>query len=193
VIWVGSFKSLQAALCKPRFTGAPLKLHTWLRTEIALISPLVDWLMSLITESRCVPGNEEYVAFALREAVSNAMLHGNRMDPRKLVHVRCYCEDTERVFIVVRDQGHGFDPQKVPDPLAVENLGAEHGRGILLMKWAMDEVSFERRGTEVHMRKGSGNQQKTPSQRIQNRTVRRLVIRPWPGVRAVEFGRHPIA
>jgi anti-sigma regulatory factor (Ser/Thr protein kinase) len=142
MIWVGSFKSLHSALRKPRFTGAPLEVHTWLRSEIGLISPLVDSLMSLIAGSRCVRGKEEFVELALREAVTNAMLHGNRMDARKLVHVHCCCEGTKGVFIVVRDQGHGFDPNKVPDPLAVENLNSEHGRGIHLMKLAMDEVSL---------------------------------------------------
>ena len=48
------------------------------------------------------------------------------------------------VLIVVRDPGHGFNPSNVPNPLAVEHLGAEHGRGIHSMKLAMDEVSFER-------------------------------------------------
>jgi serine/threonine-protein kinase RsbW len=184
--WVGSFKSLQSALHNSRF-GAPLEVHTWLRSEIDLISPFVDWLMSLIARSRCVGGKEEFVELALREAVSNAILHGNRMDARKLVHVRCCCEGTKGVFIVVTDQGQGFDPNQVPDPQAVENLGAEHGRGIYLMKLAMDEVSFERGGTEVHIRKESGNQHKAPAQRIQKRIVRRLVIRTWPGVRAVEL------
>ena len=167
---------------------APLEVHTWLRSEIGLISPLVDWLMSLIAESLCVRGKEEFVELALREAVSNAMLHGNHMDPRKLVHVRCCCEGAKGVFIVVRDQGAGFDPNTVPNPLAVENLEAEHGRGIHLMKLAMDEVSFERGGTEVHIRKKSGNEEKTATQRIQKRIVRRSVRRPWPGVRAVELG-----
>jgi hypothetical protein len=51
MIWVGGFKSLQSALRKPRF-GAPLEVHTWLRSEIGLISPFVDWLMSLIAGSR---------------------------------------------------------------------------------------------------------------------------------------------
>jgi len=74
----------------------------------------------------------------LREAVSNAILHGNRMDPRKLVHVRCCCDGAKGVFIVVRDQGHGFRPNNIPNPLAVENLDAEHGRGIHLMKLAME-------------------------------------------------------
>jgi anti-sigma regulatory factor (Ser/Thr protein kinase) len=188
MIWVGSFKSLHSALRKPRFSEDRLEVHTWLRSEIALISPFTDWLMNLIAGSRCVRGKEEFVELALREAMNNAMLHGNRMDARKLVHVRCCCENTKGVFIVVRDQGHGFDPNTVSNPLAAENLRAEHGRGIHLMKWAMDEVSFKRGGTEVHIRKESGNQQKTTSQRIQKRIVRRLVITPWPGVRAVELG-----
>ena len=188
MIWVGSFKSLRSALHKRRFITASLKVHTWVGSEIGLISPLVDWLMSLIARSRCVLGEEEFVELALREALSNAMLHGNRLDARKLVHVRCCCESSKGVFIVVRDQGNGFDANKVPDPLAVENLNSEHGRGIHLMKLAMDEVSFERGGTEVHIRKESGNEPKTPGQRIQKRIVRRLVRRPWPGVRAVELG-----
>ena len=188
MIWVGSFTSLLSALSKPRFTAAPLEVHTWLRSEIGLISPFVDWLMSLIVESRCVYGKEEFVELALREAVSNAMIHGNRMDARKLVHVRCCCEGTKGVFIVVRDQGHGFNANNVPNPLAVENLGSEHGRGIHLMNLAMDEVSFERGGTEVHLRKDSGNPQIIPTQRIHKRIVRRPVRRPWRGVRTVELG-----
>src|SRR5258707_13685403 len=111
------------------------------------------------------------------------MLHGNRMDARKLVDVRCCCEGTRGVFIVVRDQGSGFDPNNVPNPLAVENLDAEQGRGIHLMKLAMDEVSFERGGTEVHIRKESGNERKTPRQNIQKRTRRRIVRKAWTGVR----------
>jgi serine/threonine-protein kinase RsbW len=164
MIWVGSFKLLQSMLPKLRFTDAPLEVHTWVRSEIGQISPLVDWLMRLIVASGCVWGEEEFVELALREALSNAILHGNRLDSRKLVHICCCCERGNGVFIVVRDQGHGFDPNKVPDPLAFENLGAEHGRGIHLMKLAMDEVSFERGGTEVHMRKRVEHEQRTSVQ-----------------------------
>ena len=187
MIWVGSFESLRSALPKPRF-GAPLEVHTWLRSEINLISPFVDWLMSLIAQSHCVEGKEEFVELALREAVSNAIIHGNRLELRKLVHVRCCCEGGVRVFIAVRDQGHGFDPNTAPNPLAVENLLAEHGRGIHLMKLAVDEVSFQRGGTEVHIRKTSANERKTPAPRIQKRIVRRSIRRPSPGVRAIELG-----
>jgi anti-sigma regulatory factor (Ser/Thr protein kinase) len=187
MIWIGSFQSLRSALPKPRF-GAPLELHTWLRSEIDLVSPFVDWLIGLIGQSSCIGGEEEFVELALREAVSNAILHGNRLEPRKLVHVRCCCEGSKGVFIAVRDQGHGFDPNAIPNPLAIENLGAEHGRGIHLMKVAVDEVSFKRGGTEVHIRKKSGNEEGARATRIQKRIVRRSIKRPWPGVRAVELG-----
>jgi len=120
--------------------------------------------------------------------VSNAIIHGNRLELRKLVHVRCCCEGGAGVFIAVRDQGRGFDPDIVPNPLAVENLLAEHGRGIHLMKLAVDEVSFERGGTEVHIRVTSANEQETPALRIQKRIVRRSIRRPSPGVRAIELG-----
>jgi len=164
MIWVGSFKSLQSVLPELRFTDAPLEVHTWVPSEIGLISPLVDWLMSLIAASRCVCGEEELVELALQEALSNAMLHGNRVDARKLVHVRCCCEYAGGVSIVVRDEGQGFDPNEIPDPLAFQNLWSKHGRGIHLMKLAMDEVSFERGGTEVHMRKKLGHEQRTSVQ-----------------------------
>jgi anti-sigma regulatory factor (Ser/Thr protein kinase) len=187
MIWVGSFRSLQAILPKLRSTDAPVDVHTWVRSEVGLISPLVDWLMSLIAGSRWVLGDEQFVELALREARSNAMLHGNRFDARKLVHVRRCCECGHGVFIVVRDQGHGFDPNGVPDPLAFENLNSEHGRGIHLMKLAMDEVSFERQGTEVRMRKASWPKHETPAWRPHDRIARRLVSRPSPGVRAFEL------
>jgi len=143
MIWVGSFQI--SAVDAPRISFQRCTAGSaYLGAERdRLISPLVDWLMSLIAGSRCVFGEEEFVELALREALSNAMLHGNRLDARKLVHLRCRCERTKGVFLVVRDQGHGFDPNNVPNPLAVENLNSEHGRGIHLMKWLWTRVSFD--------------------------------------------------
>jgi serine/threonine-protein kinase RsbW len=161
MIWVCSFKSLRSMPRKRRFTGAPLEVRTWVRSEIDLISPLVEWVMGLIAASRCVSGKEEYVELALREALGNAMLHGNRLQAHKLVHIRCCIECCKGAYLVISDQGEGFDPKTLPNPLAVENLESEHGRGIHLMKLAMDEVSFERGGTEVHMRKKPGLEQRT--------------------------------
>jgi serine/threonine-protein kinase RsbW len=110
--------------------------------------------MRLIEGSQCVAGNEHAVERALQEALSNAVVHGNRMDAHKLVQIRCQCESGKGVSIIVTDHGQGFDPNTVPDAVTIERLEAEHGRGIHLMKLAMDEVRFERGGTEVHMSKG---------------------------------------
>jgi serine/threonine-protein kinase RsbW len=144
---------------RPAFAGvqanrSSLKIEAWMPSEIKAISPLVNRLMRLIEGSRCVAGNEPAVELALQEALSNAVVHGHQMDAHKLVQVRCQCELGKGVSIVVTDQGHGFDPKAVPDPLVVERLEEEHGRGLHLMKLAMDEVSFGRGGSEVRMRKG---------------------------------------
>jgi serine/threonine-protein kinase RsbW len=131
--------------------GSLLEVDAWMPSEVKAISPLVDRLIRLIEESHCIPGEQSAVQLALSEALSNAVIHGNRLDAHKLVHVRCSCKVGNGISLIVSDQGQGFDASTIPDPAAVQNLEAEHGRGIYLMKWAMDEVSFKRRGTEVHM------------------------------------------
>jgi serine/threonine-protein kinase RsbW len=140
-----------------RGAGSLLEIDAWIPSEISAISPLVERLMRLVEGSHCVKGEETAVELALREALNNAVVHGNRLDAHKLVHVRCRCKAGKGISITVSDQGQGFDPRAVPDPLSVDNLQAEHGRGIHLMKVAMDEVSFEQRGAEVHMFKGPAN------------------------------------
>jgi serine/threonine-protein kinase RsbW len=153
--------ALRPAFAGVQATGSLLKIEAWMPSEIKTISPLVNRLIRLIEGSRCVAGNEHAVELALHEALSNAVVHGNGMDAHKLVQVRCQCELGKGVSIVVKDQGQGFDPRAVPDPLAVERLEAEHGRGIHLMKLAMDEVWFEREGSEVHMQKSAAGHPRT--------------------------------
>jgi serine/threonine-protein kinase RsbW len=135
--------------------GSLLEIDAWIPSEISAISPLVERLMRLIEGSHCIAGEEHAVQLALHEALSNAVVHGNRLDAHKLVHIRCRCQVGRGISLIVADRGQGFDPRAVPDSVTVENLEAEHGRGIHLMKLAMDEVSFEQRGTEVHMCKRS--------------------------------------
>jgi serine/threonine-protein kinase RsbW len=129
-----------------RSTRDSLELESWIHSDVQAISPLLDRLMPLVAWSHCVAGAEPEVERALREAVSNAVIHGNRMDSRKLVHVRCRCKLGMGLCLTVTDNGDGFDPQAVHHVAPVESLAAEHGRGIQLMKSAMDEVSFERGG-----------------------------------------------
>ena len=136
-----------------RESDSRLEIEALMPSNVKAISPLLEQVIRLIEESHCVAGEELAVELALREALNNAVVHGNRLDPAKLVQVYCRCELGKELSLVVRDQGIGFDPNGISDPLALENLQAEHGRGILLMRSQMDEVSFERGGTEVHMRK----------------------------------------
>jgi len=152
-------------------------------SEIKAIWPLMGRLMRLIEGSHCVAGGEPAVELALEEALNNAVVHGNRMDRQKLVQVRCRCELGKGVSVVVKDQGQGFDPNAVPDPTTAENIGADHGRGIWLMKSVMDEVSFERGGTEVHMRKTSAGGPRRVSRRSADSAKRRSAVvgrRPNP-------------
>jgi serine/threonine-protein kinase RsbW len=111
--------------------------------------------MLLIRMCGCVPEGESDVEIALREALANAIIHGNHEKSRKRVYVRCRCKPDE-VSIAVKDEGRGFDINKMADPTAPENTGSVHGRGIYLMKALMDEVRFEEGGVVVHMRKSAG-------------------------------------
>jgi serine/threonine-protein kinase RsbW len=122
-------------------------------SKIQAISPLVDRLMRLIEGSQCVPGEEFDVELALREALENAVVHGNQEDPDTKVHVRCRCQLGKEISIVVTDEGKGFDFEKIVGNGITSDPGSEHGRGIQLMKAYMDNVHFERGGAEVHMRR----------------------------------------
>ena len=98
-----------------------------------------------------------WVGVAVRESVINAIKHGNCSDVRKRVHVEFTTLQGEAVpgiAIRVRDEGCGFDPSTLADPLAQENLLKSTGRGILLMRSFMDEMTFQRAaegGMEVRM------------------------------------------
>ena len=134
--------------------GPCIDLERSLPSEVGSISPFVDRLMLLIR--KCVPDGESEVEIALREALANAIIHGNHENPRKHVHVRFRCNPDE-VSIAVKDEGRGFDINEMPDPTAPENIGSGHGRGIYLMKAFMDEVRFDEGGVVVHMRKRAGH------------------------------------
>jgi serine/threonine-protein kinase RsbW len=140
----------------PHIQGGPcIELKRCLPSEVAAISPFVDGLMLLFRKCGCVSEGQSEVEIALREALANAIIHGNHENPRKQVYVRCRWKPDE-VSIAVKDEGRGFDVNKIADPTAPENTGSVHGRGIYLMKALMDEVRFEEGGVVVYMRKSTG-------------------------------------
>jgi len=124
-----------------------------LSSNVAMVSPFIDQLMRKINILGRMDGTEVDIEVALREALLNAVVHGNREDPSKHICLRVRCRADGEVSMVIRDKGAGFEIDSVPDPTAPEQLMSTHGRGIYLMRALMDEVSFEEGGTVVHMRK----------------------------------------
>lgn len=96
-----------------------------------------------------------WVDLVVREALANAIKHGNEQDPAKQVHVDLAVEESELV-IQVEDEGVGFDPSLLGDPLAPENILRPNGRGIFYMKSFMDDIHYSSGpggGTMVTLRK----------------------------------------
>jgi serine/threonine-protein kinase RsbW len=120
---------------------------------------MVQHLCSKLLEGREVPEEtRHWILMALREAVANAIKHGNQLDMSKNVHVEMdVVADT--LAISIRDEGEGFDPAAVGDPLAPENRLKTSGRGIFYMRTFMDDVRFRRHpdgGMEIVLKKNLG-------------------------------------
>lgn len=136
--------------------------HT-VRLEIPSIIERVDQVQLVaddVSREAGLSGDElHWMGMAVREAVINAIVHGNRNDPAKLVFIDFTIHsapDSIELLVSIRDQGAGFDPAELPDPLAPENLLKTSGRGIFIMSQFTDELSFQRAvegGMEVRLMK----------------------------------------
>lgn len=94
---------------------------------------------------------QDNLSIAVTEAVGNAIVHGNKKDSRKKVYIFFQLEK-DRVKVTVRDEGRGFDPDQLTDPLDPENIMKESGRGLFILKALMDDVSFtfSPKGTTIY-------------------------------------------
>lgn len=107
---------------------------------------------------------QHWVDIAVREAVANAIKHGNSQNPDKQVWVDLSIEGDDLV-ILIQDEGEGFDPGRIRDPLAPENLLKPNGRGIFYMKSFMDDIHYglhPNGGTVVTLRKRIGGPRPDP-------------------------------
>jgi len=123
-----------------------------LGSELASVEPVETRAEELAREAGFDEDTASQVAMIAREAVINAILHGNKKDPDKRVRVGFELTD-EALKITVADEGEGLDPDTVPDPCAPENIMRSSGRGIFLMRAIMDEVHFHqlKPGTEIEL------------------------------------------
>jgi len=105
------------------------------------------------------------ISMAVREAMINAVLHGNTYDPAKRVNLT-FEQNGRQLIITITDQGKGLDPAEVPDPLAPENLMKQSGRGMFLMRAFMDEVRIRKvdPGTEITLIKRLQNNDLGPQE-----------------------------
>lgn len=105
-----------------------------------------------IVDAAQAAGFAEQSLFAIRlvmdEALTNAVRHGNGSDPTKNVTVE-FSADATKLTVSIEDEGPGFKPEELPDPTAVENLCRPHGRGVMLMRAYMTDVSYNDRGNRV--------------------------------------------
>ena len=115
----------------------------WLSSRYPNIELAEALLDTLCREHGVGEEAEHWIGMALREALANAIRHGNRQDSAKRV-LLAFLSDAETLTIEVGDEGAGFVPDDVADPLAPENQMKTSGRGIFYMRTFMDEVTFSR-------------------------------------------------
>ena len=122
--------------------------------NLSLVEKLID---KVCTDNNV---NEDYygnILIALTEAVNNAIIHGNKNNPDKMVCVKFENKESNLHFIV-EDQGEGFDFSNLPDPTDPEHIENPNGRGVFLMKNLADEVDFQDNGKRVSLKfRISGN------------------------------------
>jgi serine/threonine-protein kinase RsbW len=115
------------------------------RLDIASRLDMLDMVQTVLSHLAGVVGFDEesihYMTVALRESVVNAIRHGNKGDEQRRVVVEFETGD-RTLEVRVQDQGRGFDPSMVPDPVAEENLLKPDGRGIFFMRSFMDVVEY---------------------------------------------------
>lgn len=90
------------------------------------------------------------IKLALEEGLVNAIKHGNKYDASKSVKVTCQIDENEASFTIA-DEGPGFCPKDVPDPTADENIERPCGRGLMLIRAFMDEVSYNKSGNQLRL------------------------------------------
>ena len=137
-----------------------MELHPVARQEERIVIPSDPQQLRRV-ESAVIARLEEFnygervifaVRLALEEAVVNAIKHGNKMDKAKKVTVT-FSIDAKECRITILDEGPGFNPAVVPDPTADENLELPHGRGLVLIRAYMDDVTFTEKGNGITMLK----------------------------------------
>lgn len=135
----------------PENTALSELLDRSIPADSEAVATVVDAISETLAQLE-VPEQKRFeIALAVQEALANAIVHGCGNDPSKQVRCSLKTDALGRIVIIVTDPGPGFSPEVLADPKRRENLHADHGRGVYLIRQLMDEVHFERGGNEIRM------------------------------------------
>jgi serine/threonine-protein kinase RsbW len=126
------------------------KIEFELPSDLALMNGVLDYLQERVAKLGLIKPERSNLFVALDEAFVNAVKHGNKNDPTKLVRITAELTPQEASF-TVEDEGEGFDIRQIPDPCDPANLFRTSGRGVLLIYNIMDEVEYNAQGNRVKM------------------------------------------
>ncbi len=106
--------------------------------SLQIVEKIIDEILEIYTGNNGLYGN---ILIATLEGIQNAIIHGNKYDPCKRVNLKLEINN-DKLTVITKDQGDGFDFENVPDPTSPENLELITGRGIFLMKNLSDQLNF---------------------------------------------------
>ncbi|RMF23788.1 MAG: ATP-binding protein [Bacteroidetes bacterium] len=121
-----------------------------LTSHLGSVSKVEPFVRKLVNKYRISPDRQGDILISLTEAVTNAIVHGNQRDAKKVVRVKLIKEKNSLAFQVC-DEGPGFDYQNLPDPTRPENIEKPGGRGVFLIRELCDDVRFRENGRVVEM------------------------------------------
>ena len=115
------------------------------------IAGVADKVAEILLGSSMPEEKQLEIGLALQEALANAVVHGCGNDPSKKIRCRLNSDSQGRLLIIVSDPGPGMETSPSATPTLSPNLYLDHGRGIYLIRQLMDDVRFERGGSEIQM------------------------------------------
>jgi serine/threonine-protein kinase RsbW len=133
-------------------TTSAWRISVDLPSERGASRRITDELLEQLGHHGWSPSDIFAIHLAAEEAIVNAIVHGNRLDPRRTVHVECMVS-AETARIEVTDEGEGFDPGAVPDCTQEDRLDRPSGRGVMLMRSFMTRIEYNAKGNAVLLEK----------------------------------------
>lgn len=124
---------------------APSSLSFTFESDFAELDRLPEVITDIVSHFGVNEDFEAILMLAISEGVTNAIKHGNKFDTSKKAFMHCELTNSQKLIIKIEDEGDGFNPDTIPDPLAEENLLKPSGRGVYLMNQAAD-VSYNDKG-----------------------------------------------